>query len=139
MKKMMLLVVALAACDPGPVTFSIIPKAQAAIPNQVLQLALSQAAPGVVWSATAGTITSTGLFTAPGCAASMPFGVTITATSGSFTSTATVAVNDAVTGITVNPPTASVVALGSMQFTASVRTICNPTGIAAVLGAPVRR
>lgn len=135
MKRLLPMLLVLAACDPGPVTFSIIPKAQAAIPNQVVQLALSQAAPGVVWTVTSGTITPAGVFTAPGCAATMPIGVTITATSGAFTSTATVSVQDAVTGITINPPTATVNAGGTLTFTASVRSICNPLGTIAALQA----
>ena len=135
MKRLLPLLLVLVACDPGPITFSIIPKAQAAIPNQVVQLALAQAAPNVVWTASAGTITPAGAFTAPGCGPIMPIIVNITATSGTFTSTATVSVQDAVTGITINPPTATVNAGGTLTFTASVRTICNPLGTIAALEA----
>lgn len=120
----------MASCDGQ---FAIVPSASAAVPNQVLQLALSQAVPGVAWSATAGTVTPTGLFTAPGCTTALPQTVTVTATAGAFTATATVAVADPVTGITVNPPTASLAPLGTLQFTATVKSFCNPTGTLSAL------
>jgi hypothetical protein len=132
MKKVLLLAVVLAAC-PSPSGFSIIPSASAAVPDQVLKLALSQALPNVVWSATAGTITQAGVFTAPACSTALPQTITITAVAGPQTATATVAVADQVTGITVNPPTASVAPLGTVTFTATVKSLCNPTGTASVL------
>lgn len=134
MKKLAILaVLAFAACDGQ---FAIVPSASAAVPDQVLQLALSQAVPGVTWTATAGTITSSGLFTAPGCTTALPQTVTVTASAGGFTATATVAVSDPITGIAVNPPTASIGPLATTQFTATVKSFCNPTGTLSVLKVP---
>lgn len=96
----------------------------------------SQAAPPVVWAASAGSITQTGAFTAPPCSTALPQTVTITATSGVASATSTVTVTDAVTGIVVTPATSSVAPLGTVQFTATVKTICNPTGTASVLPVP---
>jgi hypothetical protein len=133
MKKIALLaLIALASCEPNA-AFHIIPSASAAVPDQVLKLALSQAVPGVVWSATAGTITQAGVFTAPPCSTSLPQTITVTAVAGPLSATATVAVADAVTGITINPPTASLPPLGTVTFTATVKSLCNPTGTASVL------
>ena len=128
----------LSGCDQSSPSFSIIPRASAAVPDQVLALALSQAVPGVVWSATAGTITQAGVFTAPPCSTALPQTITITAVAGPMSATASVAVADQVTGITVNPPTASVAPLGTVTFTATVKSLCNPTGTASTLrvGAP---
>jgi len=123
----------LAGCDQSAPSFSIIPRASAAVPDQVLKLALSQAVPGVVWSATAGTITQAGVFTAPPCSTALPQTITITAVSGPMSATASVAVADQVTGITVNPPTASLPPLGTVTFTATVKSLCNPTGTASTL------
>jgi len=132
MKKLALLL-AIIACTPSPSGFSIIPSASAAVPDQVLKLALSQAVPGVVWSATAGTITQAGVFTAPPCSTALPQTITITAVAGPSSATATVAVADQVTGVAINPPTASLPPLGTVTFTATVKSLCNPTGTASTL------
>ena len=135
-------VFAFLACTPSG-GFSIIPSAAAAVPDQVLQFALSQAASGVVWTANAGTITQTGQFTAPGCTAPLPQSITVTATAGAFSATATVAVADAVTGIAVNPSSISLAPGGSTTFVATVKTLCNPAGTvagaAATRFAPAKR
>ena len=134
MKKLALLaVLVLASCEPNA-AFQIIPSASAAVPDQVLKLALSQAVPGVVWSATAGSITGVGnnaTYVAPGCAPIMPIAVTVTATAGAFTATASVTVTDVVTGVSVTPTAASVPALGSTTFVALVKTTCAPAGVVA--------
>ena len=122
----------LAGC-PGDQGFAIIPSASAAVPNQVLALALSQAQPAVAWSATAGTVTQAGVFTAPGCTAALPQTITVTAVSGSFTATATVTVSDAVTGITVTPQNVAVAPGSTTTFTATVKSICDPIGTTSAL------
>ncbi len=68
----------------------------------------------VSWTASAGTIDGTGLFTAP----SSPGGVTITATSGSNTGTTTVTVVAAQT-LVVNPAALTISAGGLQSFAAT--------------------
>jgi uncharacterized protein (DUF1800 family) len=74
----------------------------------------------VTWSATAGTISQTGLFTAP---ATMPLSNTVTITAagtGNQSGTATVTLANAPPpSITVTPPTATVALGATKQFTAS--------------------
>lgn len=83
---------------------------------------------GVTWAASAGTINSSGLFTAPAATASSQ-SITITATSTvdntkSGTATVTVPATGAppvtYTGVSVSPSTATVVGLATRQFTATV-------------------
>lgn len=86
---------------------------------------------GVAWSASAGTITSAGEFTAPAAASTMQT-ITITATSlvdGTKSGTATVTIaavttppvqTPTVTSVTVSPASASMSGGASRQFTASV-------------------
>lgn len=130
--KKTLLVLLLVACTPGQTAFEIVPRASAAVPDQILQLALSQATPAV-WSATAGSITQGGVFTAPGCTTALPQTVTITASAGGFTATATVTVADKVTGVTIDPPSAAVAPNATVTFTALVKSVCNPTGTMSML------
>lgn len=80
---------------------------------------------GVIWSASGGTITSTGLYTAPGAAGTF----TITAASSvdstkSASALVVVAVPQQVT-VTVSPTNASVGQAGSVQFTATVSGLSN--------------
>lgn len=128
----LLLALLVAACTPERAAFEIIPQASAAVPDQVLQLALSQATP-VTWAATAGSITQSGVYTAPGCTTALPQTVTITASSGGFTATATVAVADRPTGVTIDPPSTTLTPGGTAAFTAIVKTVCNPTGTISML------
>ena len=76
----------------------------------------------VTWSATAGTISSSGLFTAPAVSANTT--VTVTATSQADTSkwaSAIVTVNAPVAvSVSISPVSASVVSAGTQQFTATV-------------------
>lgn len=86
----------------------------------------------VTWSATAGSITSGGVFTAPAATGSTQT-ITITATSTADTSkkgTATVTIGAAsstVTGVTVSPSTANVAGGGSQTFTAAVAGTNSPS------------
>ena len=98
-----------------------------AFPGQVLQFALS-AAP-VTWSVSGGSITPTGAFTAPSCATTLPSTITITATSGGTVVTTSVLVDDKVTGITISPSVVTVAPGATVQFTATVRTVCFPAGV----------
>jgi plastocyanin len=98
-----------------------------AFPGQVLQFALS-AAP-VEWSVSGGSITPGGAFTAPGCSTALPSTVTITATSGGTVVTTTVNVDDKVTGITISPSVITVAPGATVQFTATVKTVCFPAGV----------
>jgi hypothetical protein len=75
---------------------------------------LNGASTSVTWTASSGTISGTGLFTAPTAAAS----VTITATSGSNTGTATVSVVAAQT-LAVSPAALTIPAGGLQSFTAT--------------------
>lgn len=83
---------------------------------------------GVTWTASAGTINSSGLFTAP-AATGASQSITITATSTvdntkSGAATVTVPATGAppitYTGVSVSPSTATVIGLATQQFTASV-------------------
>lgn len=74
------------------------------------------------WTATAGTISSTGLFTAPNTTGT----VTITATNGGVSASATATVTaPAPVTVTVSPTTASVRAGATQQFTAKVTGTTN--------------
>src|SRR5271163_869996 len=75
---------------------------------------LGGASTSVTWTASAGTIDGTGLFTAP----TAPASVTITATSGSNTGTATVNVVSA-PALVVNPAALTIPAGGLQSFTAT--------------------
>jgi hypothetical protein len=75
---------------------------------------LNGASTSATWSASAGTIDNTGLFTAP----TAPASVTITATSGSNTGTTTVNVVAAQT-LVVNPAALTIPAGGLQSFTAT--------------------
>jgi hypothetical protein len=75
---------------------------------------LNGASTSVAWTASAGTIDGTGLFTAP----STPGGVTITATSGSNTGTTSVNVVAAQT-LVVNPAALTIPAGGVQSFVAT--------------------
>lgn len=83
---------------------------------------------GVTWSASAGTINASGLFTAP-AATGASQSITVTATStvdGTKSGTATVTVPATgappvtYTGVSVSPSTATVVGLATQQFSATV-------------------
>jgi hypothetical protein len=84
--------------------------------SQTAQFAafLNGASTPVTWTASAGTITGTGAFTAPTAAGS----VTITATSGSDTGTATVTVS-ATQALVLNPAALTIPAGGLESFTAT--------------------
>jgi hypothetical protein len=75
---------------------------------------LNGAGTSATWSASAGTIDNTGLFTAP----TAPASVTITATSGSNTGTTTVTVVSAPT-LVVNPAALTIPAGGLQSFSAT--------------------
>jgi len=75
---------------------------------------LNGASTSVTWTASGGTISGTGVFTAP----TAPGSVTITATSGSNTGTATVSVVAAQT-LVVNPAALTIPAGGPQSFTAT--------------------
>ena len=130
--------VALAACPipvirPTPDGFTIEPQSAYASPGGVVRLVASVAlgAPPVTWTATGGTITPAGILTVPGCSASLPVTVTVTATSGATVATSTVNVADSVTGITVSPSTVNVAPGGTVTFVATVKTNCFPLGAAS--------
>lgn len=77
----------------------------------------------VTWTASAGTISSTGLFTAP---ASMPSSSTVTITasgSNNQKGTATVTLVPPASGVTVTPSTANVTLGGTQQFTATGQSV----------------
>jgi hypothetical protein len=80
----------------------------------------------VVWTvaeAAGGTVSSSGLYTAPSTAGTYHVVATAHASS-SAVQRATVTVKDHVLSIKVNPPTPTVNAGGSQQFTATVTTTC---------------
>ncbi len=80
---------------------------------------------GVTWSATSGTISSTGFYTAPGT----PGTYTVTATSvADSTKTASATVLVGAAAVSVNPISATVASNGTQQFTATVTGAGN-TGV----------
>lgn len=113
--------------------FEITPSVAQADPGETVKINLSQAVPGLVWTTTAGSITQDGTFTAPGCSAQLPVTSIITATSGEFTATASIVTADRVTGIAINPITVTLIPGASQQFTAVVKTACNPAGTLQVV------
>jgi hypothetical protein len=94
----------------------VLPGSSSVPTSQTAQFAafLNGASAPVTWTASAGTITGTGAFTAPTAAGS----VTITATSGSDTGTATVSVV-AAQALVVNPAALTIPAGGLQTFTAT--------------------
>jgi hypothetical protein len=115
--------VTLSACSSGgggshPTVNDIVvlPGSSSVPTSQTAQFAafLNGASAPVTWTASAGTITGTGAFTAPTAAGS----VTITATSGSDTGTATVSVV-AAQALVVNPAALTIPAGGLQTFTAT--------------------
>src|SRR5579863_7075961 len=105
------------ANDGGPITVS---PATASVALGATQKFKASGQSSVTWSASAGTITSAGLFTAP---ATMPSSGTVTITASGTnnqSSSATVTLTQPLGGpITVSPSTASVVLGATQQFTAS--------------------
>ena len=81
----------------------------------------------VVWSvaegATGGSVSTSGLYTAPSSAGTYHVVATAHASS-SVTARATVTVQDHILSVTVNPPTPSLTPGGAQQFTATVTTSC---------------
>ncbi len=81
----------------------------------------------VVWSvaegATGGTVSSTGLYTAPSNAGTYHVVATAHASSA-VTARATVTVQDRILAVAVNPPTPSLLPGGAQQFTATITTTC---------------
>lgn len=130
-----LLLASCAVLRPVPGGFAVEPASAQAAPGDVVRLAAQviPGAPPVTWTTSAGTITSAGVLTVPGCTATLPLTVTVTATSGTSTATSTVQVDDKVTGVTVTPSAASVAPGGTVTFTATVKTVCNPAGVTAAL------
>lgn len=112
--------------------FKIEPANAMASPGDTLPLLVKVAlgAPPVVWGTNAGSITPEGVLTVPGCTSTLPMTLTVTATSGTDVATAVVLVQDKVTGITINPPSIVLPPGGTMTFTALVKTVCFPAGVA---------
>ena len=115
--------------------FEIEPASAVASPGGIVALTAKVAlgAPPVTWTASGGAITATGVLTVPGCASALPVVVTVTATSGTTVATSTVNVADTVTGITVSPSVVSVAPGGTVNFTATVKTVCFPAGAAQLM------
>ena len=115
---------------PTPDGFTIEPQSAQADPGMVVRLValVALGAPPVTWTTSAGAITTAGVLTVPGCTATLPVTVVVTATSGTTTATSTVNVADTVTGITVSPSAVNVAPGGTVNFTATVKTTCFPAG-----------
>jgi len=119
----LLVIVTLSACSSGgggsnPTVndMVVVPGASTVPVSQTAQFTafLSGVSTSASWTASGGTITGTGLFTAP----TAPGNITITATSGSNTGTTTVNVVAAPT-LAVNPAALSIPAGGMQSFTAT--------------------
>src|SRR5271157_2900534 len=83
----------------------------------------------VIWTAGAGTISTTGLFTAPTVTSTTQISVTVTSVAdNSKQASATVTINPAGTApvsVTISPTTATVSSNGTKQFTATVNNASN--------------
>jgi hypothetical protein len=136
----------IAACgvdSPVNKLLGIQPASASVLPFQQVQLAMvAQGVGTITWTiqegAVGGTISSTGLYTAPGCSALGTYH--IVASSGGISSPpAALTVVDGVKSVAVTPSTASVVSGGTQQFTATVTSICGVTSQALLrAGSTVR-
>lgn len=114
----------------APLAITISPTTGAVDACKTLQLAATVTGGtdrAVVWSvaegATGGTVSGTGLYTAPSTAGTYHV-VAAAHASSSVTARATVTVQDHILSITVNPPTASASPGSKQQFSATVTTSC---------------
>lgn len=110
-------------------TLTISPARASSLPGQVFALTASQSP--VTWTATVGTITSTGLWTAPPCSTTLPITAVITAVSGNNSTTSQIAVEDRVTSVSITPIAATIAPNGTIQFQATIKTVCFPAGVVA--------
>jgi uncharacterized protein YjdB len=122
--------VTIAATPPAVSSISLTPAAASIVTGATLQISASiqgtTSNKSVTWKTSAGTISSSGLLTAPATAST----VTVTATSAADTTksaTATIAVAaPSVTSVTISPTTANVATGGTEQFSATVQgTVTN--------------
>ena len=108
-------------CEPTITGITVSPSSVSLNSGQTQQFTVSGASGTVSWSASQGTITSGGLFTAPTVTTTTQ--VTVTAVSGSQTGSASVTVNPSgTTGITISPATASLNSGQTLQFSVSGTT-----------------
>ena len=119
--------------------FSISPATASADPGQAIKFVLdiaTGAPPIVTWTVVGGgSIAADGTLTTPGCTATLPATVTVTATSGTFSATAVATVDDRVTSVSINPPTVSLAPGATQKFTATVKTVCVPAGVTTAMKA----
>ena len=113
----------------GCTTLTISPARASSLPGEFIKLSANQTTP-IAWTASAGSITSDGIWTAPPCPVPAPVTVVITAVSGSNSATSQIIVEDKVSGITVTPSAATVLPNGTVQFRATIKTFCFPAGLA---------
>jgi hypothetical protein len=113
---------------PGLISVSISPTSASMLTNGTQQFSATVSGStntAVTWSATGGSVSPTGLYTAPGTAGSY----TVTATSAADTTksaSATVTVSAApLVSITISPTSASLLTGGTQQFTAMVTGTAN--------------
>ena len=115
---------ALVACATTAL-FAVKPAEASVGPSGMIQLLALNAPAPVVWAVTetgGGTVSSTGVYTAPACPTTGTFHVT--ATSDGQVATVTITVVDHVKTITVAPVTVNLSPGGTNQFTATVTTNC---------------
>lgn len=113
------LALALLGCGIGEISISITPREATVNANGQVQFGASVGSAGnktVLWSTTGGTVTDTGLFTAPEQASTCYVAATSQA-DGSKTAVATVTV---ITPVAVTPATIKVIPGGTQTFTAVV-------------------
>jgi hypothetical protein len=117
--------------------FAVSPSVLAVAPGEVVTFTTVPFQAGATWTATAGSITAGGVYTAPSCAAK-DTDVVVKATVNSAPATAGLRIQDKVTAVTIAPTTATVSQGGTVQFSATVKTVCFPTGISqpAIFKAP---
>lgn len=114
-----ILVLALFGCGVGNVSISISPGQATVSANAQVQFSASVGSAGnktVLWSATGGTVTDTGLFTAP----ALPTTCYVVATSQADPSRTATAVVTVVAPVVITPGTATLAPLATQTFTAVV-------------------
>jgi len=108
--------------------FCAIPQSFATSPGENLQLLAMTAGPAVTWSVQetgGGAVNASGVYTAPACSAfTWPQTFHVTASAGGVVTTYAVVVNDAVATVTISPSAPTVAPGGTVQFTATVTTVC---------------
>jgi uncharacterized small protein (TIGR04563 family) len=126
------------ACSGGPPPLLVSPARATVAPAQVLTLAAA-ATPPVTWTVTepgGGTVSASGVYSAPPCGPSVPGTYHVVAEAGGRTGSAEIRVQEAVLEVTVSPSSVQLAPGQTQQFTATVRTSCGSATTGLSVTAP---